>query len=54
MENIKKLILIGLFLTIIETLFFGGMIELTNKMYPFSWRGVGWGIYWYYSFWWFV
>ena len=54
MEKIKSVIIIGILLTLIEVLCFHWVIEYTNSKYPFTWVGVGWGIYRHSSFLFFV
>lgn len=54
MEIVKRLLIMGVLATMLEIGCFYLVIEYTNNMFPFTERGVGWGIYTYYSFWWFV
>lgn len=53
MELVKRIMIIGIALTILEAIIYIVGIELTNNMYPYSERGVGWGIYTWYAFYWF-
>jgi len=51
---VKRIMIIGIALSAFQIIIYIIGIESTNRLYPYSERGVGWGIYTWYSLYWFI